>query len=100
MYGKRFIHCLVLISLSGFPFGRGVIPKMAAGLDSDRDSVQTEDYESHFNHLMVKQLAGVPLQYYDGVSVASDLDSFQSAEVIEKVGQLKAGNMLNFALRN
>ncbi|XP_071848868.1 uncharacterized protein [Apostichopus japonicus] len=84
----------------GFPFGRGVIPKMAAGLDSDRDSVQTEDYESHFNHLMVKQLAGVPLQYYDGVSVASDLDSFQSAEVIEKVGQLKAAGVIpNRALK-
>ncbi|KAJ8043991.1 hypothetical protein HOLleu_11324 [Holothuria leucospilota] len=77
----------------GFPVGK--LLRKSNFWDSDKESVQTEDYESHFNHLMVKQLAGVPVRYYDDVTIASDLDSFQSAEVQEKVQQLRSGRKQN-----
>ncbi len=51
---------------------------------SDGESVMTEDYENHFQSMMVKQVANVPVVNFDQFMVDSDLDTVRSQVIREK----------------
>ncbi|XP_038058815.1 uncharacterized protein LOC119730104 [Patiria miniata] len=56
----------------------------APNVQSDPESIQTEEYEQRFRSLMVKQVAGVPVKSFDQVTIASDLESVETGMVHEK----------------
>ena len=51
---------------------------------SDVESIQTEDFENHFQNLMVKQVAQVPITSFDQLMVDSDLETVKSLLVQQK----------------
>ncbi|XP_022096221.1 restin homolog isoform X5 [Acanthaster planci] len=53
-------------------------------VQSDPESIQTEEYEQRFRSLMVKQVAGVPVKSFDQVTIPSDLESVETGMVHQK----------------
>ncbi|XP_071791087.1 uncharacterized protein [Asterias amurensis] len=62
------------------------LPKRLRGhnVQSDPESIQTEEYEQRFRSLMVKHVAGVQVKSFDQVSIQSDLESVETGMVHQK----------------
>ncbi|XP_033123543.1 uncharacterized protein LOC117122149 isoform X2 [Anneissia japonica] len=79
------LFCASLV-YTGEGFKPGLLPRKVVPngyIPSDVESVQTEDFERRFRHMMVKQVAGVPIMSFDTVTIPSDLDSVKSGDVRE-----------------
>lgn len=66
--------------------------KPNGGVPSDLESTKTEDFESAFNTIMVKHVAGVPVTSFDQKNIDSDLDTVRSSYVHEKFKEALASS--------
>ena len=63
-------------------------------VQSDADSIMTEDYENQFHTMMVKQVAKVPITNFDQMLIDSDLDTVKSQMIQDRIHSIsKSGSV-------